>query len=423
MKKHLIIIIALLGICLCLSGCSPAPTLSGIDNTIEIDCGTTFNLKDYLNENLKIVTESENGTSEYKLSDVELIVKCDDNIYNSETGDIDTWKSGEYDVKVSIKIPKHSKGSLDFTLKINPLKVSSSVENTEVIDCGTDLNLKEFFAEKVKITNQSGDTVYPLMDLKYEISCDESIYNAETGKVDTGKYGDFKVVLALNPEGFDTEKVAFTLTLNPLIIDKGFYVYEKEFSEGEYNFLGFCEYKNGSDSDLKITSIEFQFFDNDDVMLGSTDSPSYTLDYLASGKSGYALDTLTGFDSSILKNADDLARVEVLIDYAKPLEKDSTSLEVGDLEIINNYDYNVSGFAVNTVITNPYDKKVDYFCFCVGLYDENGKLIGVMDNMASDGINANSKVRDTASWLPDSRYIPDQVATVRGSARVTSFAD
>ena len=36
---------------------------------------------------------------------------------------------------------------------------------------------------------------------------------------------------------------------------------------------------------------------------------------------------------------------------------------------------------------------------------------------------ANSKVRDTASWLPDSRYIPDQVATVRGSARVTSFAD
>ena len=70
MKKHLIIIIALLGICLCLSGCSPAPTLSGIDNTIEIDCGTTFNLKDYLNENLKIVTESENGTSEYKLSDV-----------------------------------------------------------------------------------------------------------------------------------------------------------------------------------------------------------------------------------------------------------------------------------------------------------------------------------------------------------------
>jgi len=38
-----------------------------------------------------------------------------------------------------------------------------------------------------------------------------------------------------------------------------------------------------------------------------------------------------------------------------------------------------------------------------------------------DNNRINSKSRATASWLPDSRKIPDKVKTLKASARVTSF--
>ena len=57
------------------------------------------------------------------------------------------------------------------------------------------------------------------------------------------------------------------------------------------------------------------------------------------------------------------------------------------------------------------------------MYDSDGKLIGVMNSMGADGINANSKARGTAAWLPDSREIPDKVETLKASARVTLFEE
>ena len=55
------------------------------------------------------------------------------------------------------------------------------------------------------------------------------------------------------------------------------------------------------------------------------------------------------------------------------------------------------------------------------MYDEDDNLIGVMDKMGSDGINAKSKAKATAAWLPDSRSIPNKVKSLKASARVTSF--
>lgn len=111
--------------------------------------------------------------------------------------------------------------------------------------------------------------------------------------------------------------------------------------------------------------------------------------------------------------------VKVEIGYEKTNDSDGTSLEVGDMKITNNYNYNVSGFAGMTVITNPYDKDIEYFNFLSGMYDAEGNLIGVMDSMDTNGINAMSKARATASWLPDSREVPDKVESLKASARVT----
>ena len=148
--------------------------------------------------------------------------------------------------------------------------------------------------------------------------------------------------------------------------------------------------------------------------------PDYSLEYVKSGASGYAMDTYSSFNSSI-SSPDEIVRVEVIIDFGKPAGNDTTSLEVGDVEITNNYDYNVSGFAGTAVITNPYDKDVEYYTFLAAMYDADGNLIGVMVSMDSEGIDAGGKARCTAAWLPDSKEIPDQVNTVKASAKVESF--
>ena len=111
----------------------------------------------------------------------------------------------------------------------------------------------------------------------------------------------------------------------------------------------------------------------------------------------------------------------MLIDYGKTTGDDTTSLQVGDMEITNNYDYNVSGFAGTAVVTNPYDKNAEYFSLLAGMYDADGNLVGVMDSMDSNGIAAGAQARCTAAWLPDSREIPDKVTSLKASARITSL--
>ena len=186
--------------------------------------------------------------------------------------------------------------------------------------------------------------------------------------------------------------------------------------------LGFCEYKNASSENLAVKSITFKFFDKDGVMIASSDMPSYSRDYLESGASGFALDTQASFGSQI-SSKEEISKIDTIINFEKATEDDNTSLPVGDVEITNNYDYNVSGFAGTAVVTNPYDKDVEYYAMLAGMYNKKGKLIGVMDSLASEGISAGTKARCTAWWLPDSREIPDKVVSVKASAKVTSFVD
>lgn len=95
-------------------------------------------------------------------------------------------------------------------------------------------------------------------------------------------------------------------------------------------------------------------------MIANSDSPEYSRDYLASGESGYSLDTYASCNSSV-SSENEIAKVEVNIKYEKSTAADSTSLDVENMKITNDYDYNVSGFAGTTVITNPYNKDVEYY--------------------------------------------------------------
>jgi hypothetical protein len=421
-KKVLLCIGIALLTCASLTGCDrEAPVISGIDSVIELDCGTKFNLEDYLNENMDITDETDEGAVQYKLSELEHTIKCNGDVYNADTGEFNTEQFGNYDVEVSVKDKSNNNTTFAFTVKLNPLHMKSSLEEVVEMDCGAIFNVNNYFSENIKIFNLAEDSEYKLDDFDYTIKCDETIYNSASGKLDTGKFGEYDATLIVNSKSFENNTVSFSIKLNPLAIEKGYYVYKNDFASN-YEYLGFCEYKNTSVEDLAVTSIEFQFFDKDGVMIASSDMPDYSREYVASGESGYALDT---FDSagSPVSSADEIVNVKVNIEFEKPNESDNTSLEVGDTEIINDYAYNVSGFAGITVVTNPYDKDIEYYALLAGMYDGEGNLIGVMDSMDTDGINANSKARATACWLPDSREIPDMVKGLKASARVTLFDD
>lgn len=412
----------LLGVLICfgLTGCDrEAPAISGIDSVVELDCGTDFNLKSYLIENVKITDKTDDGIVNYNLSELEYTITCDGTAYNAETGELNTEKFGNYNVELVVADKSSNKTTFAFTVKLNPLRINNNLDEVIEMDCGTLFNVNDYFSENLKIVNADETTEYKLNDFDYTIDCPETVYNAASGKLDTGKFGEYDATLTINSESFENNKVSFAIQLNPLAIEKGYYAYKNDFATS-YEYLGFCEYKNTSVENLVVTSMEFQFFDKDGVMIGSSDMPNYSREYLASGDSGYALDTFSSFSSSI-SSLDEIADVKVEIGYEKNNDSDGTSLEVDDMKITNDYDYNVSEFAGTTVITNPYDKDIEYFNLLAGMYDVEGNLIGVMDSMDTNGINAMSKARATASWLPDSREIPGRVESLKASARVTLF--
>lgn len=422
-KKFFMPTILIFTLCIIFTGCDRTPpTLSGVENLIEIDCNSEFNLKDYLNENIKISDETEDGNVIYKLSELEYTIQVNEDIYDEQTGKLETDSFGEYDTTLTVKDLSNNKANLAFTIKINPLKITNNISDTVEINCGTKFNIKEHVSNLIEITTYSGDTKYKIDDFDYTIDCDESIYNPQSSEVNTGKYGEYNINISINSNCFENNEIKFNLKLNPLTIQKDYYIYEDNMlSSSGYSYLGFCEYTNTSQEDIKIQSIELQYFDKDGVMISSTTVPRYSREYLSSGEFGFVLDTYSSFNSSI-NSSDEIADMKINIDFIKPTEPDNTSLQVGDIEIINNYRYNVSGFAANTTLTNPYDKNIKYYSLLAGMYDKDGNLIGVMEaSLGINGINANSKAKATAAWLPNSRFIPDQVDSVKASAMIRSF--
>ena len=125
----------------------------------------------------------------------------------------------------------------------------------------------------------------------------------------------------------------------------------------------------------------------------------------------------------MLTNKADVAEVKVKINYQIADKDVDNALEVGEMSIIRSYGSNVSGFAAEGVITNPYDKSIEQYQLFVGLYDKDGKLIGVMDAIDTGNILADGKARVIASWLPDPTTIPDQTVSVKGAAHVISFEE
>ena len=177
-KKALLCIGIALVICVGLTGCDrEAPVIIGIDSVIELNCGIKFNLEDYLNENADITDETDDGPIQYKLSELEHTIKCNEDVYNVETGEFNTGQSGNYDVELSVKDKSNNNTTFAFTINLNPLHMNSSLEEFVEMDCGAIFNVNDYFSENIKIVNLAESAEYKLDDFDYTINCDETIYN------------------------------------------------------------------------------------------------------------------------------------------------------------------------------------------------------------------------------------------------------
>lgn len=294
--------------------------------------------------------------------------------------------------------------------------VVKGVDKTLNIQCGTDFNLDEYLNENLKIKDETDDGMkkYSLKDLEYEIACDEKVYDAESGKVNTKEFGKFDVELTVKDESGNKAVKNFKLKLNPLEIEKGYYVYEDETEDSGLSLLGYGEITNTSGKLLKLNEINVQYFDKDGVMACGNDMPNFSQQYLAEGESAYVYDTFAHTDT-IIEDESDIASIDISVKYSKGKKEDSTTLECSECEITNGYSYNVSGFAATTTVTNPFKRKVNAYALA-GLYDKDGKLIGAMNSMDQPSIGKSGKARITLSWLPDSTSRPDKTVTVKARA-------
>lgn len=298
----------------------------------------------------------------------------------------------------------------------------TGVDKTIKIQCGDSFNLEKYLKEKVKISDKTDDGVknYTLDKLEHSIECDKKIFNSKTGEVNTGEFGEYRVQLTVSDKSGNDTTVTFKLVLNPIRVEKGFYVYEDNISKDEYALLGYCSFENTSKKPVAINGIEMNYNDKDGVSVCNTGMPDYAPQYLAAGQIGFVQDTNSGSEAK-LESEDSIAEVEVNIDYKRTAKKDKTTLQVGQFKKIYDYRYNTSGFAAETIITNPHNIKADDFVLIAGMYDKHNKLIGVMDNGLSSGpIKAKGKTKTIACYLPDSKERPKATKYVKGAAYLTT---
>lgn len=205
------------------------------------------------------------------------------------------------------------------------------------------------------------------------------------------------------------------------ITQQDYYIYD-EFGDGtSYGALCYAELTNNSNNTLQITNAVVTLYDANDVSLGECDFPDIAPSIIKPGEKGILYDS-SGSLSFAIENPDSVASMEIELDYSE-VGDDANSLNVEDETIINDYQYNVSGMGVQCVVENPYDKNVEYYILLAGMYDSEGKLIGVCNSSDSSSIKAGEKIHSVASWLPDDGSVWSNVDSVRCYSCVGYFEE
>lgn len=106
-----------------------APIINGIekDSKIKVKCGTNFNLNEYLQDKIKV---SDDVTKE----NLQYVISCDEDVYDKNTGAINTGYWGEFPIEISSTDEAGNVGTLDLVLKLNPVRVTKKNPTPVVYD-------------------------------------------------------------------------------------------------------------------------------------------------------------------------------------------------------------------------------------------------------------------------------------------------
>ena len=94
-----------------------APIISGIEEELIVQCGSDFNLNDYIKERVNITDNTTNGEIPYS-------ILCDEEAYEHATGKLITTNYGDFTVVLSAKDEAGNEATVEFKLVLAPIHIS-----------------------------------------------------------------------------------------------------------------------------------------------------------------------------------------------------------------------------------------------------------------------------------------------------------
>ena len=120
-----------------------APKISGIkpNEKLSITCGTEFNLKEYLDDNIKITDDVSGEINEYNIRVIKDVVDdvTEKSLYNPASGEITTIVDGMLEFEILAKDSAGNEAAVKMGIELLPVHLS--VENAKPVICDVEYGL------------------------------------------------------------------------------------------------------------------------------------------------------------------------------------------------------------------------------------------------------------------------------------------
>lgn len=105
------------------------PVISGLDENVSVRCGTEFNIKDYVDENIVITDNVTENITEYSIT-----CDTDSKLYETGIGRIKTNKIDKLDFTVTAKDEAGNAGTKKIIVSLEPVHVTAEDPNPVIYD-------------------------------------------------------------------------------------------------------------------------------------------------------------------------------------------------------------------------------------------------------------------------------------------------
>lgn len=173
-----------------------------------------------------------------------------------------------------------------------------------------------------------------------------------------------------------------------------------------------AEIKNTGDAPAKIGSIQVNFVDVNDSVIGTFDMIVPVPNILLPGETAYIGETTL---AQAADSPDSIVDATVNIDFNKTTE-DPSLLETENVNIKEVKNGFGGPYVVTGIVKNPYELQMDDIRLASGLYDADGKLIAILKETLQVNLNPDGTAGFEMSYPQLSKEIQGKVADVKVKA-------